>query len=72
MLGGAVSRCALDPKAVNDIVKHRAALAGLEAGEFSAHGLRSDYLTEAANRGVPLPEAMEQSRYQSVQQASSY
>ncbi|WFR97539.1 site-specific integrase [Rhizobium tumorigenes] len=69
---GNVSRRALDPKAVNDIVKHRAALAGLEAGEFSAHGLRSGYLTEAANRGVPLPEAMEQSRHRSVQQASSY
>jgi integrase len=69
---GNVSRRTLDPKSVNDIVKHRAALAGLEAGEFSAHGLRSGYLTEAANRGIPLPEAMEQSRHRSVQQASSY
>jgi integrase len=47
-------------------------MAGLEATEFSAHGLRSGYLTEAANRGVPLPEAMEQSRHRSFQQASSY
>ncbi|MBL0373403.1 site-specific integrase [Rhizobium sp. KVB221] len=69
---GNVSRRALDPKAVNDIVKQRVAMAGLDAGEFSAHGLRSGYLTEAANRGVPLPEAMEQSRHRSVQQASSY
>jgi hypothetical protein len=30
-------------------------MAGLEPGEFSAHGLRSGYLTEAANRGIPLP-----------------
>ncbi|MDQ0563219.1 integrase [Rhizobium mesoamericanum] len=66
------SRRALDPKAVNDIVKQRIALAGLDPGEFSAHGLRSGYLTEAANRGIPLPEAMEQSRHRSVQQASSY
>ena len=69
---GNVSRRALDPKAVNDIVKQRAALAGLDPADFSAHGLRSGYLTEAANRGVPLPEAMEQSRHRSVQQASSY
>ena len=69
---GNVSRRAIDPKAINDIVKQRATMAGLEAGEFSAHGLRSGYLTEAANRGVPLPEAMEQSRHRSVQQASSY
>lgn len=69
---GNVSRRAMDPKAVNHIVKQRAVMAGLEAGEFSAHGLRSGYLTEAANRGVPLPEAMEQSRHRSVQQASGY
>jgi integrase len=69
---GNVSRRALDPKAVNDIVKQRVKMAGLEPGEFSAHGLRSGYLTEAANRGIPLPEAMEQSRHRSVQQASSY
>lgn len=69
---GNVSKRTLDPKSVNDIVKQRAMLAGLEPGEFSAHGLRSGYLTEAANRGIPLPEAMEQSRHRSVQQASSY
>lgn len=69
---GNVSQRALEPSAINQIVKQRAVLAGLEPGEFSAHGLRSGYLTEAANRGVPLPEAMEQSRHRSVQQASSY
>ncbi|MDG4674788.1 tyrosine-type recombinase/integrase [Shinella sp. 838] len=69
---GNVSRRPLDPKAVNDILKQRVAMAGLDPGEFSAHGLRSGYLTEAANRGIPLPEAMEQSRHRSVQQATSY
>ncbi len=69
---GTVSKRALDPQSVNAILKQRAEMAGLEPGEFSAHGLRSGYLTEAANRGIPLPEAMEQSRHRSVQQASSY
>jgi integrase len=69
---GTVSRRALDPQSVNAILKQRAEMAGLDSGEFSAHGLRSGYLTEAANRGIPLPEAMEQSRHRSVQQASSY
>lgn len=69
---GNVSRRPLDPKAINDIVKQRVEKAGLDPAEFSAHGLRSGYLTEAANRGIPLPEAMEQSRHRSVQQASSY
>ncbi|MBX4964083.1 tyrosine-type recombinase/integrase [Rhizobium lentis] len=69
---GTVSKRSLDPQSVNAILKQRAALAGLEPGEFSAHGLRSGYLTEAAERGISLPEAMEQSRHRSVQQASSY
>ncbi|MGZ2384630.1 integrase [Rhizobium brockwellii] len=69
---GTVSRRAIDPQSVNAIIKQRAEMAGLEPGEFSAHGLRSGFLTEAANRGIPLPEAMEQSRHRSVQQASSY
>lgn len=69
---GTVSKRAIDPQSVNAIIKQRVEMAGLETGEFSAHGLRSGYLTEAANRGISLPEAMEQSRHRSVQQASSY
>lgn len=69
---GNVSARALEPSTVNRIVKKRAQMAGLKPEEFSAHGLRSGYLTEAANRGIPLPEAMEQSRHRSVQQASEY
>ncbi|MCD2184834.1 site-specific integrase [Rhizobium sp. GN54] len=69
---GTVSRRALDPQSVNAILKQRAELARLDPREFSAHGLRSGYLTEASNRGIPLPEAMEQSRHRSVQQASDY
>ncbi|MEJ5023078.1 site-specific integrase [Ochrobactrum vermis] len=67
-----VGRQAIDAQTVNAIVKGRAASAGLDPKAFSAHGLRSGYLTEAANRGIPLPEAMEQSRHRSVQQASDY
>ncbi len=69
---GTVSRRAIDPQSVNAILKQRAEMAGLEPAEFSAHGIRSGYLTEAANRGVPLPEGMEQSRHRSVQQAFTY
>ncbi len=69
---GNVSARALEPSAINQIVKQRAQMAGLDAKEFSAHGLRSGYLTEAANSGIPLPEAMDQSRHRSVQQASDY
>ncbi|ASS60332.1 site-specific integrase [Rhizobium leguminosarum] len=69
---GTVSRRPIDPQSINAILKQRAELAGLEPGEFSAHGLRSGYLTEAAIRNIPLLEAMEQSRHRSVQQAAGY
>ena len=38
---------------------------------LSAHGLRAGCLTEAALRGVWLPEAMQQSQHRSVRQAAS-
>ena len=68
----AIEERALTPQSINLIVKRRCAMAGLEAREFSAHGLRSGYLTEAARHGVSLPEAMQQSQHRSVQQAASY
>ncbi len=69
---GNIGAAALDPQSVNAMIKCRCAAAGLDPGEFSAHGLRSGYLTEAARAGVPLPEAMQQSRHRSVQQAARY
>ena len=69
---GTLESPALSPQAVNLILKKRARLAGLDAVAFSAHGLRSGYLTETARRGIPLVEAMQQSQHRSVQQAASY
>jgi integrase len=63
---------ALTPQAVNLIVKRRCVAAGLDPSLFSAHGLRSGFLTQAAQAGVSLPEAMQQSQHRSVQQAASY
>jgi integrase len=62
----------LTPQAINLILKKRVALAGLDPRLYSAHGLRSGFLTEAARQGVPLPEAMAQSQHRSVQQAARY
>lgn len=63
---------ALDAQSVNVILKKRCRVAGLDPTLFSAHGLRSGYLTEAARQGVPIQEAMRQSRHRSVQQAADY
>ena len=48
---------ALAPAAVRDIVRARAALAGLP-DTFAAHSLRSGFVTEAARQNVPLGETM--------------
>jgi integrase len=69
---GNLDRRPLTPQSINLIVKGRCVKAGLDPERFSAHGLRSGYLTEAANLGVPLPEAMQQSQHKSVAQASAY
>lgn len=54
------------------IVKKRAQLAGYNPEEYSAHGLRSGFLTEASRRQIPLSEAMELSRHKSEIIASRY
>ncbi|KOF12476.1 integrase [Ensifer adhaerens] len=69
---GNIDRRALTPQSVNLILKSRCKQAELDPTLFSAHGLRSGYLTEAANRGIPLPEAMQQSLHKSVAQAAHY
>jgi len=62
----------LTPQSVNAILKERCALAGLDPKDFSAHGLRAGFLTEAANRDIPIQDAMQQSRHRSLAQASRY
>jgi hypothetical protein len=69
---GNIGTATLDPQSVSAMIKSRCAAAGLDPAEFSAQGLRSGYLTEAARAGVPLLEAMQQSRHRSVQQAARY
>jgi len=67
-----VGAVALTPQSINQILKSRCRLAGLDDVEFSAHGLRAGYLTTTARQGVSLVEAMQQSQHRSVQQAARY
>lgn len=62
---------ALSPAAVGTIVKARCALAGVE-GDFSAHSLRSGFVTEAGRQNVPLGEAMALSGHHSVATVLGY
>ncbi|MDF3832101.1 site-specific integrase [Cupriavidus basilensis] len=62
--GGHVGE-ALSDAAVRKIVKQRCEAAGLD-GDFSAHSLRSGFVTEAAARQVPLAETMAMTGHTSV------
>lgn len=68
---GTVVAEALEPQAVRAIVKRRALLAGI-SGDFSAHSLRSGFMTEAGRQNVPLAEAMALTGHRSVQTALRY
>lgn len=61
----------LQAPAVRAIVKERCLLAGVE-GDFSAHSLRSGFVTEAGKRNVPLAETMALTGHQSVATVLGY
>jgi integrase len=71
-LRGTVVAEPLTPQAVRNIVRERARRAGLDPGFYSAHSLRSGFMTEAGRRGVPLGEAMALTGHKSVAQALQY
>lgn len=62
---------ALSPAAVRSIVKERCALAGIE-GDFSAHSLRSGFVTEAGRQNVSLAETMSLTGHHSVATVLGY
>ena len=61
----------LPPAAVRDIVRERAKLAGLPE-VFSAHSLRSGFVTEAATQKVPLADTMAMTGHRSVASVVGY
>lgn len=62
---------ALSAASVRDIVKQRCALAGIE-GNFSAHSLRSGFVTEAGRQNIPLAETMAMTGHHSVATVLGY
>ncbi len=68
---GGKLRGPLSASAVRAIVKERSLLAGL-AGDFSAHSLRSGFVTEAARQQIPLGETMAMTGHRSVPTVMRY
>jgi integrase len=61
----------LTPPAVRNIVRERCELAGVE-GDFSAHSLRSGFVTEAGRRNVSLSDTMAMTGHQSMATVMGY
>lgn len=61
----------LSAAAVRDIVRQRCRLAGLE-GEFSAHSLRSGFVTEAGRQAIPIADTMAMTGHRSIQSVVGY
>lgn len=68
--GGVIAE-PLSPAGVRDIVKKRCLLAGLDA-EFSAHSLRSGFVTEAGRQQIPLAETMAMTGHRSTASLIGY
>lgn len=68
---GKITDRALAPESVRNLVVRLSAAAGVDEA-FSAHSLRSGYMTEASHRGIPLAEAMGFSGHRSHDSAMRY
>ena len=68
---GRVGDAALTPLSVNNIVKERCALAGID-GNFSAHSLRSGFVTEAGRQNMALVDTMAMTGHQSASTVLGY
>lgn len=69
--GGRVGTGALSPASVRLIVQQRCAMAGLE-GDFSAHSLRSGFVSEAGRQNIALAETMALTGHRSVSSVLGY
>ena len=69
---GKVRNRRLSGRSVADIVKAHAALIKLDVTTYSAHSLRSGFLTAAAGQGAGVFKLMDQSRHKSVETLREY
>ena len=68
---GRIGDDALSALSVNNIVKERCALAGID-GDFSAHSLRSGFVTEAGRQNMALADTMAMTGHQSAATVLGY
>src|SRR5712671_3292950 len=69
---GKISKTPLSDRSVANIVKTYAGRVGLDARKFSAHSLRSGFLTSAAANGASIFKMMDVSRHKSIDTLRGY
>ena len=62
----------LSPDSINTIVRRYVGAAGLEVGDFGAHSLRAGFITEAAEREIPLADIQAVSGHRSLEMVLRY
>ncbi len=62
----------ISPYTVARVIQRRAELAGLNGADFGGHSARAGFITEGAQRGIPLPELMALSGHKTVDVANRY
>ena len=70
--GGRLGARRLTANSVCDLVKAYAVRLGLNAADFGAHSLRSDFLTSAARRGASVFKMRDVSRHKSMDVLQAY
>lgn len=69
---GKVGSMGLCDKAVSMIIKHRCKLAGYDPTHYTAHSLRSGFVTEGGKRGKPVGDIMALTGHKSISQLMQY
>src|ERR1700720_4477123 len=69
---GTVAASRLTDRSVANVVKEYAGRAGFDAAIFSAHSLRSGFLTSAAAKGASIFKMMDQSGHKSIDTLRGY
>lgn len=69
---GNVLPTGLTGDAVSDIVAKFIKRAGLDPAQYTSHGFRSGFLTEARNRNIPIEAAMLHTKHKSQKSAARY
>lgn len=67
-----IKQSPISGSSINNIIKGCIQKAGLNKEEYSAHSLRSGFMTEAINQGISLQEAMQLSGHKDMKVAHGY